>query len=662
MDAEGAARDEVEGAGIVDGDDKEYTVVFKAHSSARFAPDDGLELTFDVPSLGLSGLRVRAFTRWEGPTDGPLPRELVVECCGRAGDLDAAMRGFSGIARSLGTLIGFVGNVRVGSVEMHLAFESTPNSIDREMVEVHIPDERGLVAEGRVIRSDLVAAAFLAYVTRPADSLRLNRALHHYELALRNWQLGGEWLSLNHLWIAAENLTKLVVRKLMADRGRTQEELAYEFGVVTDDPCRPRWRDELGARVRAAHIFDDDRDTYRAANDASNGIEHGYWDLDKVAAHALRCTDLTFSYVRRTIVDLLDLEPAVADKLMAIKVKDVQSLRRVVRGRLVGIADDPAMPGERYPRLEWTVSIDSVDQDDSTFRFHQRDTITPRTHPDVGFQIERMEVRGRLEEGEATVNMSDAPGVQDRSISRAVRLLDQVVPLVDEATSSTAERAWTQASRFAFNCFGQGVACSQAAAALIRAGQPIEALPLLTGLLVTAARFEQMTEPSGPGLGVIVRVVLDSLNEVGADEDVTASAEARVKERLAGLAVPDTLAGPETTSLYQGLGAEVALAESVIRGTYTAVNMHVQRDATTATSTFHVAIPAGPLTDMVASAAVIAMLELLQHAASLLDMTYDQERTEAILGEARAINETSAARADLFPWSGSEPPGQTTAE
>lgn len=662
MDAERAAHDEVEGAGNAEGDEKEYTVVFKTRSSARFAPDDGLEMTLDVPSLGLSGLRVRAFTRWEGPDGGQLPRELVIECCGQAEDLDAAMRGFSGVARSLGTVIGFVGNVRVGAVEMHLGFESTPDSVDREMVEVHIPDERGLVAEGRVIRSDLVVAVFLAYATRPTDSSRLNRALHHYELALRNWHLGGEWLSLNHLWIAAENLTKLVVRKLMADRGRTEEEMAHEFGVVTDDPYRPHWPDELGARVRAAHIFDGDRDTYRAANDASNGIEHGYWDLDKVAAHALRCTDLTFAYVRQTIVGLLDLEPAVAGKLRAIKVKDVQSLRRVVRGRLVGIADDPAMPNERYPRLEWTVSIDSVDQDDSTFQFHQRDTITPRTHPDVGFRIERMEVRGRLEEGEATVNMSDAPEVQDRSISRAVRLLDQVMPLVDEATASTAERAWSQASRFAFNWFGQGVACSQAAATLIRAGQPIEALPLLTGLLVTAARFEQMTEPDGPGLGVVVRLVLDSLDEIGADEYVTAAARARVKERLAGLEVPDTLAGPETTGLYQGLGAEVALAESVIRGTYTAVNMHVQRDAATATSTFHVAIPAGTLTDMVASATVIATLELLQHAASLLGMTYNQQVTEAILGEARAINETAAAGADLFPRSGSEPPGQTTAE
>jgi hypothetical protein len=62
------------------------------------------------------------------------------------------------------------------------------------------------------------------------------------------------------------------------------------------------------------------------------------------------------------------------------------------------------------------------------------------------------------------------------------------------------------ASMFAFNMFGQAVASFQSIRVLVGAGQPVEALPALRGLVILAARFEQMTDPAGPGLGVAVRV------------------------------------------------------------------------------------------------------------------------------------------------------------
>lgn len=61
----------------------------------------------------------------------------------------------------------------------------------------------------------------------------------------------------------------------------------------------------LGARVREKIIFAGDTETYSAAKDASDGLEHGIWELDKVAAGALKSADKTFLYVRRTIIDLL---------------------------------------------------------------------------------------------------------------------------------------------------------------------------------------------------------------------------------------------------------------------------------------------------------------------------------------------------------------------
>ena len=102
----------------------------------------------------------------------------------------------------------------------------------------------------------------------------------------------------------------------------------------------------------------------------------------------LEQTDTTFHYVRRTIVDLLDPAPEVAAELNEIKPKDVQSMRKVARGQLIGTVEDPAMEGELYPRLEWSSGIESIVRQGSTFQMKQKDRMTVRTHPDVGFRLD----------------------------------------------------------------------------------------------------------------------------------------------------------------------------------------------------------------------------------------------------------------------------------
>ncbi|HEX5348838.1 MAG TPA: hypothetical protein VFW64_17300 [Pseudonocardiaceae bacterium] len=627
----------------------EYIVVFRARSAARFLPEEGCELVLNAPNLDLQGIRVRTFTGWVDEGGKELPRELIIEVCGRAGSLDEAAAKFSVVARPIATMAGFVANVRVGPLELHLAYDSTPSSEDREFLETFVPDERGAVSAGRIIRRHLMEAACTAFVTLATDSPRVSRALRQYELALREWYVGGEWLALNHLWIAAENLTKAVVRKAAAARSISEEDLAHEYGLVTDDPKLPRWKELLGARVRETIIFVGDTGTYKAAKDASDGLEHGIWELDKVAAHALKSADKTFHYVRRTIVDLLGLSQEVADELNGIKPKDVQSMRKVVRGRLIGAVEDPAMEGELYPRLEWSSGIESMVRDSSTFRMKQKDRITVRTHPDVGFRLERLEVHGRLENGEAPVQLSDEDvTIEYTPPSPSQRLLGSVMPLVDAAAASGADKGHTMASMFAFNMFGQAVASFQGIRVLVGARQPVEALPVLRGLVILAARFEQMTDPAGPGLGIAVRVVLDALEALDADADLIQTRRLGILAavQLQGLTIPDELAAPEAASIYASLGVEMKFATGAANGTYVTTGLHMQRIDAEHTN-FQVALEPGPLTDMVSTAAVIAILELLKHAASLFGWTRQISQIDELLGEARAVNET-AAQLDLF--------------
>jgi hypothetical protein len=141
------------------GGGSEYTVVCRAASSARFLPEEGFEQHVHIPAIGPGTARVRAFSRWAPDGPHPVPRELVIEVKGRAGTLAQAGSTFSELAREIANMIAFVANVRVGPVEAHLAFDSDPGKSEREFLEVFLPDERGLVGDGCLVRLHLLEAA-----------------------------------------------------------------------------------------------------------------------------------------------------------------------------------------------------------------------------------------------------------------------------------------------------------------------------------------------------------------------------------------------------------------------------------------------------------------------------------------------------------------------
>ena len=471
-----------------------------------------------------------------------IPRELVVEVKGRAGSLDEAVAKFSPIARPIASMIAFVANVRVGPVEAHLAFDSDPGRIERPFLEVFLPDERGVVAEGRIIRRHLLEVACPAAMSMPVDGPRVDRALRQYELALREWYVGGEWLALSHLWIAVENLTEAVLRRTKLELSKTDEELAWMLDVVTDDPDRPRWPQIMREQVREQIIFDGDHDTYTTAKKASDGLEHGFLELDAVARRAIASADTTFTCVRRTIIDLLDLPHEIGTELMEIKPKDVQSARKIIRGRLLGAAEDPAAGDELYPRLEWTSFIDSVAREGAAFHMKPKEQITVRTNPAIQFSFDRIEMIGRLAEGEKPKELSeDELNITRMPGAGSSELMNAVMPLVDAAAATGAERPYDGARVMAFNLFGQGVAFFQSAQTLIAGSQPAEALPSLRGLTFIAARFEQMGDPEGAGLGIVLRMALDSAGGIGADAEHSEQAQRAVHQIAdqVGAIIPD---------------------------------------------------------------------------------------------------------------------------
>ena len=89
------------------------------------------------------------------------------------------------------------------------------------------------------------------------------------------------------------------------------------------------------------------------------------------------------------------------------------------------------------------------------------------------------------------------------------------------------------------------------------------------------------------------------------------------------------------------------LAKEALDTAYGLIQFHLRRTES-GESGFHVALEPGPLTDLIASAAVIVELEVLRDTAALLGWTLDDSKIEELLTDARAANE-AAASGDLVP-------------
>jgi hypothetical protein len=275
----------------------------------------------------------------------------------------------------------------------------------------------------------------------------------------------------------------------------------------------------------------------------------------------------------------------------------------------------------------------------ASFTFPETERITVRTNPNVTFQLTRLEVRGRLEDGQLPAELSDADVVIDTTEGAPHEdLIDQVLPLVDAATASKQDAPQTIPRTLAFNLFGQGVAFFQSAQTLIAAGQPVEALPSLRGLVQAAARFEQINEADGPGIGVVIRLLLDSLE--GSDSENTQRDSIVKSADTAGITVPSELAIPHGTRVWQSLGHEMRLADHVANVSFAAIGLHVEGSG--GLIGFNTRLKPSPLTDLVASACVMAQLTLLKEAARVFDWSIEDEAIDSLYARAQTLNDASA--------------------
>ena len=209
--------------------------------------------------------------------------------------------------------------------------------------------------------------------------------------------------------------------------------------------------------------------------------------------------------------------------------------------------------------------------------------ITVRTHPDVRFHMDSLELIGRLEAGEATRQLSEEEVVFEEFKNPAgPKLMDRAQALIDGSLSAIGEAGFAFPGFLAFQLVSQGVASFQSVRVLVAAMQPVEATPSL-------GREADRGAPAGDHCG----------------------------SGACGCHPCRGVARPRGAAIYRGLGAEMVMAMDLVNGTFGVLAQHITTDAAGLTS-FRTALEPGPFTDLVSSAATIAITVQQHQAGDLL--------------------------------------------
>ncbi|MDP8928190.1 MAG: hypothetical protein M3O70_06330 [Actinomycetota bacterium] len=469
----------------VESEARPFVIVLKGSSSVRLPQRAGIKLDLRTAH---GEAEVRAQTHWvNSGFDHPVPREFWVDVRLNAMSIDEAIDEARVLGSNITPIVAFSANAEIGHIEPHIAFDATQGVTEREFVEYFLPDERGLLPPSREGDPNVIVATSDA-VLRSPYGVSITIALAHYLSALRYYHVGGESLAVAHLFMAAEALRVPTLSAYCRSSGRSEDEIRTDEGHEN--------RHHLLAWARRELIFAGDEHVYKAAKEASDGLEHGFRTVSEIRALAGSACDQTFTYLRKAVINLLDITPATRAALVKRfgTPADTQSLRKRVTGVLIGDGDRLAAPGREYPVMEWKSNIACFDiAETGSPRVSFKEHLTVRTAEGISFQLRSIELYGRGRQGTETEQGEIRVEARDETSAR-----DDVLPLLDQLSIAVAACGpgengadFPQPMADLLDLFNRTRGLYRASLALLHEGHPEEALVLARALLRDALRLRE---------------------------------------------------------------------------------------------------------------------------------------------------------------------------
>lgn len=335
--------------------DKRFTVVMRGPASIVFWENETLRIARVPTAIG--AVDVTYATRWlDRGEKVRIPGDLWIEIVGGGEVLENVLVPYANAGLAALPMLSLTSNASIPEPDIELGFDSTSGIAQRDYFQSYLPPESGVLHVGRHVNVQATVAVLQALTSSP-ESGRLLRAANQYRLALESWKLGRESLSLAHLWMALEALTRAKIRRECTAAGLdSQEQLAKRLGVELQ---------QLDPTIRKLLLQNDD-ECYRKAKASSDGLEHGFLGYDKMREYAKDVRHRMAAHIRNAILRLGDVPDLVLDVLLNDpfdKPLGHWPLAKYIRGRLVGDSPVLAREGNQYPFLRWNPTVKSCAPD-----------------------------------------------------------------------------------------------------------------------------------------------------------------------------------------------------------------------------------------------------------------------------------------------------------
>jgi len=362
---------------------KEFTVVMRGESAVVMKAGENF-LVNGFPSE-IGPVNIMYSTRWICKENGiKVPGNIWIEIKGKGDVLEDVLVPFANAGLALLPIISLSANAAISDPDIEIGFDSTPNLNEREYFQQYLAPEAGVLNFARELDTKRTIELIDKFKIN-SESERIFRAANQYRLALDAWGLGKATLSLAHLWMALEALTKARVRLECLKKGiNTEQELAKHLNVDLK---------ELDSTVRRDIILKGDIDCYKKAKDASNGFEHGYLGLVKIHNLSTDTRHRMARYIRTEIFEQLDID----DNKLSISPFDkplgLWPVVKYVRGKLIGEGKELARDGSAYPFLNWGYKINkwSVNEN-GEMNIKISDNFTPELAKGIKIKVDSYEV------------------------------------------------------------------------------------------------------------------------------------------------------------------------------------------------------------------------------------------------------------------------------
>lgn len=185
---------------------------------------------------------------------------------------------------------------------------------------------------------------------------------------------------MSHLYMAMEALTPAAREQVLVETGLDRVELRHSWSIPQKScpGCGLEYgRGDLDAEVRRRILFRDELALYKAAKEASDGLEHGYKDYEVIRASAFQHRDRLASLVRAAIFDLASVDADTRSALLRPSCDTpiaASRFAKYIRCRLRGDVQALAPSTESYPRFQLASTIESVavsNEGDVTVKPHE---------------------------------------------------------------------------------------------------------------------------------------------------------------------------------------------------------------------------------------------------------------------------------------------------